>query len=297
LSGPQFERPGAETARALTARLAAEFAATNAQVWQTPDGGTAATNSPVFILGFPRSGTTLLAEILASHPAAVLLDEKPVLRDAIAEFSVQPGGLARLAAAGPDEIAHWRGLYWQRVEEAGIHASGKTLIDKVPINTLHLPLIARLFPQARIVFALRDPRDVVFSCFRRMFALNMFLYEFLSLPGTAAFYDATMALARIYRARLPLALLELRNEDLIADFDLQARRLCAFAGLPWDDAMTDFARRKDRRAIANPGAAQIARGLSGESQAQWRRYAGAMEPVLPLLGPWVRRFGYAPDDP
>jgi Tfp pilus assembly protein PilF len=297
LSRSQFEQPGVETARALAARLAAEFAATDAQAWQTPDMGPPATNSPVFILGFPRSGTTLLAEILASHPATMLLDEKPVLRDAIAEFSARPGGLARLAAAGPDEIAHWRGLYWRRVEETGIHAQGKTLIDKAPINTLHLPVIARLFPQARIVFALRDPRDVVFSCFRRMFALNMFLYELLSLPGAAAFYDATMALAQIYRARLPLSVLELRNEDLIADFDTQARRLCAFAGLAWNDTMTDFARRKDRRAIANPGAVQIARGLSGESQAQWRRYAAAMEPVLPLLAPWVRRFGYAPDDP
>jgi hypothetical protein len=286
LSRPQFERPGAETGHRIAARLAAEFEAIAA--W--PAAGTKPERSPVFVLGFPRSGTTLLAEILAGHPGATVLDEKPTLRDAILEFTGKPGGLARLAAAGEQEIESWRALYWQRVAEQGVTTG--FVVDKVPVNTLHLPLIARLFPGAKIVFALRDPREVVFGCFRRQFAVNPFTYEFLSLERAASFYDSTMRLAALYRARLPLDLLALRNEDLVAAPQAEVERLCAFLGIPPCPAMTDFTRRRERRAIASPDAARLGGGIEGPRPAHWRRYPGPMAPVLPLLAPWVQRFGY-----
>src|SRR5206468_3221135 len=100
-------------------------------------------------------------------------------------------------------------------------ANGDVIIDKAPFNTLHLPLIARLFPEAKIVLAARDPRDVAFACFRRHFALTAYTYEFLSLETTASFYEATMRLAELYRARLPLSVLEARNEDVVADPERQ----------------------------------------------------------------------------
>jgi tetratricopeptide (TPR) repeat protein len=287
----RFERPGVETGRRFADRQYAEFDRIDPYAWAASVTGPGPARAHVFVLGFPRSGTTLLAEILAGHPQAALLDEQPVLRDAILEFTARPGGLARLAAASPELLAQARARYWQRVEEAGVRPAGKIVIDKAPLDTLQLPLITRLFPDARIVFALRDPRDAVFGCFRRLFALNSFLYEFLTLGGAAGFYDATMRLAELYRARLPLSLLEMRNEDLRADPARQVEALCEFLGIESSAAMTDFAARDRRRAIASPDAVKLAAGIA-EAATTWRRYADQMEPVLPLLAPWVRRFGY-----
>ncbi len=284
----QFERPGVETGNRTVTRLAAEFARIDPSVWSSPTP--AAERRHAFVLGFPRSGTTLLAQILAGHPDVAVLDEKPLLRDAILEFSARPGGLARLASATPDELDHWRARYWTAANDAGARTG--MLVDKVPLNTLHLPLIARLFPQAKIVFALRDPRDVVFGCFRRLFALNPYLYEFLSLDGAAAFYDNAMQLAARYRTGLPLAVHEVRNEDLIANPDDTIRGLGDFLGLETIPAMTDFARRADRPAITSPGAADLVAGIRGESPAPWRRYGDVLKPVLPMLAPWIDRFGY-----
>jgi tetratricopeptide (TPR) repeat protein len=290
----RFERPGAETGSRFAARLLAEFNRIDPAAWMAPHAEHSPARTHVFVLGFPRSGTTLLAEVLAGHPDAALLDEQPVLRDAILEFTARPGGLARLAAASPDLIAQARARYWQRVEEAGVAPAGRLVIDKVPLNTLHLPIVARLFPDARIVFALRDPRDTVFGCFRRLFALNPFLYEFLTLGGAAGFYDTTLQLAERYRAHLPLAVHELRNEDLRADAARSVGTLCEFLGIEPDPAMTDFAARTAQRAIASPDAARLAEGIESEARHSWRRYEGPMKPVLPVLAPWVRRFGYEP---
>ena len=189
----------------------------------------------------------------------------------------------------------YRTLYWRNVaREAGEAPAGRVVVDQTPLNTIHLPLIARLFPGAIIVFALRDPRDVVLSCFRRLFALNRYVYEFLSLSRTAQFYDATMQIAELAREKLPLNFHHLRNEDLVADFETRTRALCAAIGLDWDPAMAGFAGDSRARAVATPSATQIARGISAEGIGKWRHYEKEMAKVLPPLQPWVRRFGYKP---
>jgi Flp pilus assembly protein TadD len=284
----QFEQQGAASGMAVAARLLGELQALQSTPW--PAAEPAAARPHVFVLGFPRSGTTLIAEILAGHPGTSVMDERNLLGDALGQFTGRPEGLRALAAAGADELAHWRELYWERAARNG--AGDGMIVDKSPFHSLHLPVIARLFPSARILFAVRDPRDVVFACFRRLFALNAFLYQFLSLEGTAAFYDSVMRLAEAYRAAIPLSLLEVRNEALIADPESELRRLCGFVGIEPNAAMIDFTRRKERRDIASPQSAGLASGLSGAGRGQWRRYAQHLAPVMPVLRPWVRRFGY-----
>ena len=95
----------------------------------------------------------------------------------------------------PAPLEPLRAAYWQLVAKAGIDMAGKMFVDKHPLNTLKLPLIARLFPRAKILFACRDPRDVVLSCFRHRFQMSAPIYEMLSLQGAARYYDAVMALA------------------------------------------------------------------------------------------------------
>ena len=288
---PQFGAGKTETISALTTRLGAEFRRVPADAWKRP--ATEAADAPaqlVFLLGFPRSGNTLLGQVLAAHPMVETLEEKVPLVDSIRDFMDAPDGMAKLASADEAELEVYRQHYWRHVRGFGLHLRDKVLVDKMPFNILRLPLIAKLFPDAKILLATRDPRDVVFSCYRRLFAMHPLTYEFLTLEGTAAAYDAVMRLADTYRAGLALNLLDVRNEDLIADFERRTREICDFVGLPWNKDMHNFAERAKVEAIATPSAPQIARGLNSDGVGQWGRYEAFMAPVLPVLQPWVDRM-------
>jgi tetratricopeptide (TPR) repeat protein len=289
----QFE--GRETGCKLAQRLDKEFGMIPSDKWrcsETFSKPTETAQSLAFLVGFPRAGTTLLGQILASHSHVTTIVERPLLGMALREFVETPGGLARLAELPQREIERHRARFWQNVQALGISVREKLLVEQTPLNTLHLPVIAKLFPEAKIVFALRDPRDVVLSCFRRLFVLNDYVYEFLTLQGSAQFYDETMKLAQLFRERLPLSLSDIRNEDLVADFEGQARALCGFLGLEWEDSMRKFADSASKRHIATPSALQVTRGLSKEGVGHWQNYREQLEPVLPLLAPWLNRFGY-----
>lgn len=253
-----------------------------------PDGA----QGHVFLLGFPRSGTTLLEQVLASHPEVEALEERETLTDAMRAFLATPDDLHRLAQAGEAELAPLRAAYWDRVRAEGASVAGKVFVDKHPLNTLKLPLIARLFPDAKILFARRDPRDVVLSCYRRRFAMSGSAYQLLTLPGAAGYYDAAMRIAERLEPALAERTLVVRHEALIADFDAVVGAVCDFLGLAWTDAMRGFAERTRDRGIATPSGAQLAGGLSAEGVGQWRRYRQQLAPALPKLAPWVERFGY-----
>jgi Flp pilus assembly protein TadD len=265
------------------------------QVWKVPvplavDRAGAAGH--VFLLGFPRSGTTLLEIILEGHSKVVSLEEQESLIDAVHEFMQQPDDLDRLSRATPAKLESLRAAYWQRVADAGVAVAGKVFVDKNPLNTIKLPLIARLFPNAKILFACRDPRDVVLSCFRHRFKMSAPIYELLSLEGAARYYDAVMRLLVRLTACLSLDLCLVRHEDLVTEFTREMKRICAFLALDWEPAMGDFALRTRDRAKVTPSTAQLARGLNTEGVGPWLRYRTQMDPLLPLLEPWVQRFLY-----
>ena len=246
----------------------------------------------VFLLGFPRSGTTLLEVILEGHPSVVSLEENESLIDGVRAFMRTPDDLERLARATSGELQPLRAAYWQQVTDAGVSVAGKVFVDKYPLNTLKLPLIARLFPDARILMARRDPRDVVLSCFRRRFRMSAPMYELLSLESAARYYDAVMRLAERLDGLLTLSSRVVRHETLVTDFENEIRSICAFLGLEWAATMQDFAPRTEQRGSVTPSTAQLARGLEKSGIGQWRRYEAQLAAVLPLLDPWVQRFGY-----
>jgi len=246
----------------------------------------------IFVLGFPRSGTTLLEEVLACHPTVSTTGEKDAFAGIARELLANPARLAQLKALGPADVTAFRQKYWNVLRGFGISFEDRILVDKQPFNSVRLPLIAKLFPEARIVFCLRDPRDVVLSCFRRRFSANAANAEFLTLDGTAKLYDAVMRLVAVYRAKLPLACHELRNEDLVADFDGQLRALCTFMDVEWTEEFRNFAARSGGRQVITPSATQIQRGLGGESIGHWREYEADMAAVLPLLNGWAKQLNY-----
>jgi Tfp pilus assembly protein PilF len=248
----------------------------------------------VFLLGFMRSGTTLLESILASNPQTVASDEGDFLRDAAQTFLGSDAGLDRLALLGKDELARWRLEYWRGAFNKMGSLAGRTFIDKMPFNSVRLPLIAKLFPDARVIFAVRDPRDVVLSVFRNRFVVQSDTFEFLRLEDCAQYYDAVMRLAMLCFAKLPLHVYQVAYEDMVEKFDETVRAICAFAGVAWDDAMRDFRRGTRAVNIASVSAAQVRRGLYKGAIGQWRRYAGELEPVFPVLEPWIGKLGYPP---
>jgi tetratricopeptide (TPR) repeat protein len=283
---------GLEGVRARELRLADYFGRADADAWRGSRQVGADARTHVFLVGFPRSGTTLLGQVLASHPDVAVLEERTCLMDAAAAFFGSDAGLDRLAGLSQAELDQWRGAYWKRVTETEPALFRPVFVDKMPLNAVFLPLIAKLFPHARILLALRDPRDVVLSCFRRRFAMNAGMLEFTALDTSAAYYAAVMELVQIYSQKLAPELLQARHERLVADFDGEARRLCDFLGLEFRPEMRGFAGRAKAQNIDTPSSIQLARGLNDAGIAQWRRYAAQLDPVLSTLAPFVARFGY-----
>ncbi len=273
-------------------RLADWFRRADAAEWATAPMTPPAAARHAFLVGFPRSGTTLLEKALASHPQAVSLEEIDCLGEAGRDLLAGPAQLSVLARIDEGEADRRRTLYWTRVRERlGEELAGRTLVDKLPLHTLALPVIAKLFPDAIILFALRDPRDVVLSCFRRRFRQNAAMAELLTLKGAAEYYDAIMSLAEVYRTILPLEVLEVRHEAVVTAFDEEVARVLKALGLPWSDAVRGFAARAAAR-LRTPSDLQLTGGLSSAGVGQWRRYATLMAPVRPIIDPWTVRWGY-----
>jgi Tfp pilus assembly protein PilF len=259
-----------------------------------PDARRTGAAAHSFVLGFPRSGTTLLEIVLEGHPDVVSLEENESLIEAVGEFMGGPQDLARFAAAPAATLERLRDEYWRHVAASGVEVRGKMFVDKNPLNSLKLPLIVRLFPDAKIVFACRDPRDVVLSCFRHRLQMSAPIYELLTLEGAARYFDAVMHLILRLANVAPLDMCLVRHEDVVTEFAREMKRLCTFLGLEWDPAMGDFALRSQKRKVLTPSVAQLAKGLNTEGLGQWHRYRSHMTAVVPELKPWLERFLYEP---
>ncbi|MDO7841575.1 tetratricopeptide repeat-containing sulfotransferase family protein [Sphingomonas immobilis] len=254
----------------------------------TPVAGEAAAH--VFLLGYPRSGTTLIENVLASAPGVVALEERDTLTEIDAALLANDGTMPPLDSLDPALVARLRAAYWARVRTLGGDVAGKTLVDMNPFNGIKLPILARLFPEARIVIMRRDPRDVVLSCFRVNFTPGAGAWAFSDLEETARHYDTLMRLIDCCRGNLPLACHEVRYDRLVADFKPTVAALAAFIGLEWTDDFAAFDKTAKARGVRTASATQVRKGLYNGG-GQWRRYAAELAPVLPILAPWIARFG------
>jgi Tfp pilus assembly protein PilF len=294
LHAPRFA--ARKTAAEVVDALSDFLEATPATDWKSrtvPDTETKnRPNRHVFLVGFHRSGTTLLEQALESHPDIVTLEERDILAPLAERFLTSAAGLERLESLEEPALALARADYWSAVRRFGPRVQNKTFVDKHPLNTIKLPLIARLFPDAEIVFALRDPRDVVLSCFRRHFEINAVMFEYLTLEGAARFYCSVMRMADICRRTLPLNFLDVRYEDVVSDFDSQLKAVCAFIGVPWSDETRRFAETAHGLDARSPSGHQVRRGLYTEGAGQWRRYEAELAGVRGILRPWIERYGY-----
>jgi tetratricopeptide (TPR) repeat protein len=286
---------GNNNALAFVHSMMRYFENARTDVWNArtaPDPRHTGAAQHVFLLGFPRSGTTLLEVILEGHPNVVSLEENESLIDSMQEFMGVASDLERVATAVPAVLDRFRAAYWRHVAAAGVDVRGRLFVDKNPLNTLKLPLIAKLFPEAQILFACRDPRDIVLSCFRHRFKMSAPIHELLTIESAATYYAAVMQLTVEFSRFFTLETCLVRHEDVVIEFKREMKRVCTFLGLEWDPAMGDFALRTRHRGALTPSTAQLVKGLNTEGVGQWRRYRSHLAPVLPCLQPWVERFYY-----
>ena len=249
---------------------------------------------PAFLVGFPRSGTTLLERILDAHPHLVSLEEKPAISAVVARLEALPGGYPEaLAGLSADDIESLRRVYWDEVApHLGEPKPGVGLVDKLPLNMTDAGLIHRLFPTAKFVFALRHPCDVVLSGFMQPFQPNRAMVHFATLEDTARLYARAMGLWRQYAEVLPLDHHAVRYEEVVADARATARSVLAFLGVAWDDAVLEYRERPRQWGSATPSYHQVAQPIYARSVGRWTNYRDRLEPVLPLLAPFIAALGY-----
>ena len=209
-------------------------------------------------------------------------------------WSRNDGTMPDLDALDPALLADLRARYWARVRGMAGDVAGRVFVDMNPFNGIKLPIIARLFPEARILIMRRDPRDVVLSCYRINFTPSPAAFAFSDLEETARHYDALMRLIELCRERLPLAFHEVWYHRLVADFEPTVRAMAEFVGLEWTDDFHAFDRTAQSRGVRTASATQVRRGLY-DGGGRWRRYAEQLAPALPILAPWVERFGSSPE--
>lgn len=253
--------------------------------------------APAFLLGFLRSGTTLTEQVLSAHPGVLTSDENGLVNGLTAELGRLsgcggdvPAGLRKI---GLDEARALRRMYWRRVDgEYGPEALRKCFIDKVAMNSIDIGFIGTIFPEARLLFALRDPRDVAVSCYFQVFQPAAVTVNLLTLDGIARQYAAIMDLWLGLRDIVRPRWLELRYEDTVEDFEATFRRVFELLGLDWRPEVEAFHEKAKGRYIATPSFAAVSQPLYRSSLARWRRYEAQLAPALPVLDRYVRAFGY-----
>lgn len=249
------------------------------------------------LAGHPRSGTTLLEQILGAHPSINAIDEAEAFVAEIADPLTAPSPAPALNARGLAALSPQRALlrarYWKSLLREGAPAAGTNLIlDKNPNVTGHLHLWLRFLPESKIVVALRDPRDVVISCFFQNLPLTPLSVNFLSLERTVQHYSGLMDVWLRTREVGGFDWLESRYEDVVANLESEGRRVTEFLGLSWDAAQARFHEAARKKMVFAPTYHDVTHSVHSRAMGRWRHYAEALEKVQPNLRPYLDAFGY-----
>jgi tetratricopeptide (TPR) repeat protein len=250
------------------------------------------------LTGFPRSGTTLLEQLLDAHPDLVSSEERDFIgRDILHNFMSRRGKtpfLDVLNERGAAEVESQRRRYFEAMEYLlGEPIEGRIHLDKNPSYNLMIPLMLRLFPETRLIVALRDPRDVVLSCYLRYLPLNSVSVRFLDVQRTAERYAFDMTAWLKFRELIDVPWCQVRYEDVVADVEGQARKALATMGLAWDNQVLDYRQRLSAtKRVNSPSYEAVAQPIYTRAVGRWKQYERYLEPALATIEPFIREFGY-----
>jgi tetratricopeptide (TPR) repeat protein len=251
--------------------------------------------NPVFLVGFPRSGTTLLDQILDAHSKLQVMEEQPALLELWVSLYNSPDGYHQsLAKMTQDEFVSLRQQYFSFVKRFIPWDESSVLVDQSPLNIIYIPLIKRLFPNAPIILALRHPCDAVLSCFMQDFKLNNSMANFFSLEESANFYDKVMSLWLQYKDILNLNYHIVKYEDVVEDFEKEIRGILTFLNLEWDSNILNYREHGDNRGrVSSASYAQVVQPIYDSSCYRWKLYEKHFEKVIKRLAPYVQAFQYS----
>ncbi len=254
-------------------------------------------DEPVFLVGFPRSGTTLLDQILDSHSKIQVMEEQPALGAVRSMIKDLPGGYpSAMTNLSIETIDGLRDEYFKVVASSIEKDPNAILVDKLPLNLLHIPLINLLFPHAKIIFAMRHPCDVILSNFMQHFSVNIAMANFFSLDDAAHYYGRTMSLWERYVEKLSLDYYVVKYESLVDGFTDEVNGILGFLGLDWEDGIEQYNKHAEDRVIKTPSYQSVVEPIYGRAKYRWERYAAELEPYCRALQPFVDRFGYSEAD-
>jgi tetratricopeptide (TPR) repeat protein len=280
--------------RSLLAQLTPEMI----RRWRLNAPSPASPKKLALLGGHPRSGTTLLEQILGAHPSIRAFDESDAFVVEIGDrlFPADPFPpltAAVLDALSPVRQAELKGRYFKSLfREVDGETAAEVLIDKNPSPTASLPLWLRMFPDSKVIIALRDPRDVVISCFFQNLALTPMNVNFLGLDRAIQHYADLMDVWLRLRELGGFDWIETRYEDIVAGAETEGRRVTEFLGLTWHPAQANCHEAAHARFVFSPTYNEVAKPVHNRAVGRWKHYAAALEPFHPRFAGYLHAFGY-----
>ena len=251
-------------------------------------------NDPIFLIGFPRSGTTLLDTILRSHPLIEVLEEKPTIDKFIKYLQKKNNDdLSKLEKVDEDLIAEVRNIYFNERSKHIKFDSKKIYIDKMPLNIIHVGELIRFFPDSKFIFSLRNPYDVVLSCFMQNFTPNNAMINFFNLYDASTLYNLVMSLWEEYLKLYKNNIFTIKYEDVVNNFDKSIKELLVFLKLDWSDNVKEYYKTAKKRDIINtPSYNQVNMPIYKNSISRWKNYEDKFPDCKIFLDKWVKKFNY-----
>jgi hypothetical protein len=249
---------------------------------------------PVFLIGFPRSGTTLLDTILRTHNLVEVIEEKPIVDRLLKRIEKNTGSsFSNLEEIDELEVIKLRELYNSERQKYIKFNKGKIYVDKFPLNIVYLAEISKIFPNAKYILALRNPRDSVLSCFMQSFTPNDAMSNMLNINDTSNLYDSTMHLFKIYEKILNLNIYQVKYENVINNFEPTIKGLLKFLEIEWTDNLNEFYKSaENKRIISTPSYDQVNQPLYNQSIGRWKNYEDQFIETSKIFEKWNKEFNY-----
>lgn len=249
---------------------------------------------PVFLVGFPRSGTTLLDTILSTHKNVKVLEEKPLIDTVLNELELNfKNDFSKILDLDVELAKKIRKIYFKQRQEFIKYKEKYLFIDKLPLNIINVFEINRLFPNSKFIFSLRHPKDAVLSCFMQPFTPNDAMSNFYNLYDASILYDLTMQLFKLYTKLISFNLHVIKYEDLVMDFDKSVKSLLDFLDLDWDQNLKNFHNlSNNKKIVTTPSYDQVNNPLYDNSIERWKNYSQKFLNVNKILDKWVKNFNY-----
>ena len=247
---------------------------------------------PSFLIGFPRSGTTLLDTILRSHSGIDVVEEQPLVSKMLEKLGATIS-MSDIEAIDLKSAKVLSDIYFRELEKSINIQENILVIDKLPLNILSIPIITKVFPEAKFILALRHPLDCVLSCWMQNFKLNAAMANMVDLDRIVDFYCTTMEILKLCEQRYSINIHPIRYEDLVSDFIGTISILMNFLELSWEDQLEGYQRPALSRAKINtPSYTQVVKPIYETAAYRWKKYEDHLQPHKPKLAHWINEFGY-----